>query len=135
MSEVKKSQESMQIEKGEVEKGISQEPLPPRVDFCCCCSLKNESFYLFVNMLDLVFATFISMMMGYLNVGETSSSVLDYLKVALGTLNILLFALAMSAFIVYLIKLKFNTAVHKIYSIVRLVVCGLRYSFFLLFNS
>lgn len=126
MNETKKSEESMQIEKGEVEEGTSLEPLPPRVDFCCCCSLRNESFYLFVNMLDLVFATFVSMLMGYLNVGESSSTVLDYLKVALGTLNILLFALAMSAFIVYLVKLKFNTAVHKIYSVVRLVVCGLR---------
>ena len=126
MSDMKKSQESMQMEKGEVEKGLSQEPLPPRVDFCCCCSLRNESFYLFVNMLDLVFATFVSMLMGYVSVNETSSTVIDYLKLALGTLNVVVFTLAMTAFIVYLVKLKYNTAVHKIYSIVRLVVCGLK---------
>jgi len=59
-------------------------------------------------------------------VEDSAGTIIEYLKVSLGTLNILLFGLAAVAFIVYLVNLKFNTSVHKIYSIVRLVVCGIR---------
>jgi hypothetical protein len=125
MNQTKKSQKSLQIQNGKDEKELSYESFSRRVDFCCC-SLRNESFYLFINMLDLVLVTFVSMLIGYMNVGQTSSNVLGYLKIALGTLNILLFAFASAGFMVFLVKLQFNTTVHKIYSAVRLVVCGLR---------
>jgi hypothetical protein len=97
------------------------------IDFCCCLSLNKPSFYLFLNVLDLVYATLITMLTILFTVGETTSTMIDYLKVSLGTLNILLFGLAVVSFIFYLTQTKYNTPVHKIYAIVRLVVCGIRY--------
>lgn len=96
------------------------------IDFCCCLTLAKPSFYLFLNVLDLVYATMITLLTIMFNVEDTTSTVIDYLKVSLGTLNILLFGLAIVAFIFYLMYVKYNTAVHKIYSIVRIVVCGIR---------
>ena len=97
------------------------------IDFCCCLTLSKPSFYLFLNVLDLVYATLVTMLALLFTVDDATSTVMDYLKVALGTLNILLFVLAAVAFVVYLMNTKFNTPAHKIYSIVRLVVCGIRY--------
>ena len=97
------------------------------IDFCCCLTLTQPSFYLFLNVLDLVYATFVTMLIGYFATQEVSTTVLDYLKVSLGTLNVLLFGLAIVAFIVYLTTFLYTSAVHKIYSIVRIVVCGIRY--------
>ena len=96
------------------------------IDFFCCLSLNQSSFYLFLNVLDLVYATLITMLAILFTVEDSVGTIIGYLKVSLGTLNILLFGLAAVAFIVYLVNLKFNTSVHKIYSIVRLVVCGIR---------
>jgi len=99
---------------------------PNSIDFFCCLTLSQSSFYLFLNVLDLVYATFITMLAILFTVEDSAGTIIEYLKVSLGTLNILLFGLAAVAFIVYLVNLKFNTSVHKIYSIVRLVVCGIR---------
>ena len=96
------------------------------IDFCCCLTLSQPSFYLFLNVLDLVYATLVTMLAVLFTVDDTTSTVIDYLKVSLGTLNILLFGLAVASFIVYLMNMKFNTPAHKIYSIVRIVVCGIR---------
>ena len=96
------------------------------IDFCFCLTLNQSSFYLFLNVLDLVYATLITMLAVLFTVDDTTSTTIDYLKVSLGTLNILLFLLAAVAFIVYLMNLKINSPAHKIYSIVRIVVCGIR---------
>lgn len=96
------------------------------IDFCCCLTLSKSSFYLFLNVLDLVYATLITMLTIMFTLGDSNSTMIDYLKVSLGTLNILLFGLAVVSFIFYLTQLQFNTPVHKIYAIVRLVVCGIR---------
>jgi hypothetical protein len=101
---------------------------PSSVDFFCCLTLSQSSFYLFLNVLDLVYATLVTMLAILFTVEDSVGTIIGYLKVSLGTLNILLFGLAAVAFIVYLVKLRFDTSVHKIYSIVRLVVCGIRYS-------
>ena len=96
------------------------------IDFCFCLTLSQPSFYLFLNVLDLVYATLITMLAVLFTVDDATSTTIDYLKVSLGTLNILLFLLAAVAFIVYLMNVKINSSAHKIYSIVRIVVCGIR---------
>lgn len=131
MSISKSSDNFDNMKAGSVQKGVKEsevEGLSDSVEFCCCASLKNESFYLFINVLDMVFATFVTMLVSFLGIyqTQTDSAVLDYSRVALSTLNVLLFILAVVSFFVYLTKQKFNTSPHKIYSIVRIVVCAIR---------
>ena len=116
------------VEKANSQKQLSGEAKIDEnaIDFCCCLTLSKPSFYLFLNVLDLVYATLITMLTVMFTLGDSSSTMIDYLKVSLGTLNILLFGLAVVSFVFYLTQVQFNTPVHKIYAIVRLVVCGIR---------
>ena len=131
MSTSKESNMFDKVEAGSVQKGVREsevEGLSDSVEFCCCASLKNESFYLFINVLDLVYTTFVTMLANLLGIyqNQTDSAVLDYSRVAIGTLNVLLFILALASFCMYLVKRKFNTSSHKTYSIVRIIVCAIR---------
>jgi len=96
------------------------------VDFCFCLTLSRSSFYLFLNVLDLVYATLVTMLAILFTIEDTDNSVIEYVKVSLSTLNVLLFFVAAMAFIVFLTNLKFNSLTHKIYSIIRLTICGIR---------
>lgn len=98
------------------------------VDFCCCCSLKRPSFYLFINMLDLVMITMVTSLLATIGASSDLGNVamMFYVQTALATLNGLLFVVAIASFIVYLIKLRYDTSVHKVYAWIRIVLCALK---------
>lgn len=98
------------------------------VDFCCCCSLKRPSFYLFINMLDLVMITMVTSLMATIGASSEMGNLpmMFYIQTALGTLNAFLFIVAIAAFVVYLIKLRYDTSIHKVYAWIRIVLCALK---------
>ena len=49
-----------------------------------------------------------------------------YVQTGLGALNGLLFVVAIAAFVVYLVKLQYDTSVHKVYAWIRIVLCALK---------
>ena len=95
-------------------------------DCCFCHSMRNQSFYLFVNVLDLVYTTFLTMFVALIGMEIMQSTLMEYLRVALVTVNVLLFLVALAGFAVYLCKLKYTSDPHKVYSTVRLVICVIR---------
>lgn len=103
------------------------------IDFCCCCSLKRPSFYLFINMLDLVFITTVTSLMAALGGKSEMANVaiLNYIAIGLASLNGILFIIALAAFVVYLIKLKYSTSIHKVYAWLRIIISAMKYGFLL----
>lgn len=101
------------------------------VDFCFCLSLKKTSFYLMINVLDLVSAAtfgFIVRLLGPSAQFPWSDNVSTFLSVV----GVTLWALACAAFVVYLIKLNYSTAAQKLYSVTRIIVNIIRIAMYAL---
>ena len=101
------------------------------VDFCFCLSLRKTSFYLMINVLDLVSAAtfgFIVKLLGPSAQFPWSENFSTFLSVV----GISLWGLACAAFVVYLIKLSYSTAAQKLYSITRIIVNVIRIAMYAL---
>lgn len=101
------------------------ETVPSNVKIFCCCSMKKSTFYLMINLLDLIFIGALTFELDVSVQMDAYASKNISSKSYKGT-GLLIWLLAALALILYCVKKNYTTMVHKVYSVVRIIVSFIR---------
>lgn len=95
------------------------------VKILCCWSMKKSSFYLMINLLDLIFIGALTFQMD-VSVQIEGYPTKDVSSKSYKMSGFLIWLLAAAALASYFMKNSYHTTVHRVYSIVRIIVSVLR---------